>query len=122
VRAVPRSCAQKLIGCTRLTSLVPPEASIASIAQSQARPSGFKNLRAAFSSRRKESKYISFEYLAPAGSGEPEVDGSGLDCRDVLEELSVTAFKPVVKNIWPLEKGMEAFRGRVGTSVVRLVN
>lgn len=105
-------------------SLVSTDASVASSTQvsSNSRPSGFKNLRAAFASRRKESKYIAFECVAPAGSGEPEVDASGLDYRDVLEEPCISTFKPVVKNVWPLEKGMEAFRGRLGVSVVRLVN
>lgn len=90
--------------------------------RSNNRHSGIKNLRSAFSSRRKDSKYISFEHLTAAGSGEAEVDTSGVDCRDALEEQSIGAFRPVVKNVWPLEKGMEAFRGRVGVSVIRLVN
>lgn len=93
-----------------------------SIRRSQSRHSGLKGLRAAFSSRRKESKSVAFEYLASAGSGEPEVDTSGIDCRDALEEPCVSAFSPVVTNVWPLEKGMEAFRGQVGVSVIRLVN
>lgn len=106
----------------RLVSIVPPEASMSANGQVHSRPSGIRNLRAAFSSRRKESKYIAFEYLSPTGSGEPGVDASGVDCRDALEEPCISTFRPVVKNIWPLEKGMEAFRGRMGVSVIRLVN
>ena len=103
-------------------SLVAPEISIPSATKAQSRQSGFRNLRAAFGSRRKDSKFVAVEYLAPSGSGEPEVDTSGLDCRDVLEDPSISAFRPVVKRVWPLEKGMEAFRDRKEVSVIRLVN
>ena len=84
--------------------------------------SGIKSLRAAFSSRRKDSKFVSFEYLPPTGCGEPEVDSSGVDCRDILEGPIMSAFRPVVEAVLPLEKGMEAFRGQHGVTVVRLVN
>ncbi|KAK8864394.1 hypothetical protein IAR55_001642 [Kwoniella newhampshirensis] len=77
------------------------------------RPSGMKTLRAAFGSRRKESKFISFEYLPPVASGEPEVDSSGMDYRDVMEEPCMAIFRPVVDVVIPFEKGAEAF-GRGG--------
>ena len=109
-------------GFHRLISLTPPDSSMSSSTSTQPRASGFKNIRSAFGSRRKDSKHISFQYLPPAGSGEPDVDTSGLDCRDVLEEECISSFMPVVKHIWPLEKGMEAFRGKIGTSVIRLAN
>jgi hypothetical protein len=100
--------------------------------QVQAKPtSGFRSLRAAFASKRKDSKNISFEYVPPAGSGEPEVDGSGMDCRDVLEEIVLADLCPVMRGkgkerVVPFERGMEVFReipgiGEVG-GVVRLVN
>ena len=93
-----------------------------STAKAQSRQSGFMSLRTAFGTRRKNSKFVVFEYLAPAGSGEPEVDTSGLDCRDVLEDPNIGAFRPVVRRVWPLEKGTEAFRDRKEVSVIRLVN
>jgi hypothetical protein len=98
----------------------------------QARPtSGFKSLRAAFSSKRKDSKFISFEYTPPAGSGEPEVDSSGMDCRDVLEDVGIVDYSPVVRGrgkerIVPLERGAEVFREIPGMEdiggIVRLIN
>lgn len=101
---------------------VPPSETLPPNVQVSTRSSGLKNLRAAFGSKRKESKFITVEYLPPAGSGEPEVDASGVDCRDVLEETGVGALRPVVRRVWPFEKGMEAFRPGVGGSVVRLIN
>ncbi|ORX36688.1 hypothetical protein BD324DRAFT_626824 [Kockovaella imperatae] len=88
------------------------------------RTSGFKALRMAFANKRKDSKFISFEYLAPAGTGEPEVDASGMDCRDVLEDTAMVGFRPVVRDVFPLERGPEAFKPVKGphVSVVRLVN
>jgi hypothetical protein len=84
------------------------------------KPSGLQTLRAVFTSRRKGSKFISFHHLVPAGSGEPEVDSSGMDCRDVLEEACMAVFRPVVRTAWPFEKGMEAFRS-TGEAVIRLI-
>jgi hypothetical protein len=93
--------------------------------------SGFKSLRAAFGSKRKDSKHISFEYLAPAGSGEPEVDASGMDVRDVLEEMSMGDYVPVLRGrgrekVVPFERGADVFRELPGMEgiggVVRLVN
>lgn len=74
------------------------------------KPSGLKTLRAAFQSKRKDSKYIAFQYLPPAGSGEPELDASGLDLRDLLEEPCMSTFRPIVGDVWNFERGMEAFR------------
>lgn len=62
-----------------------------------------------------------FEYLPPTASGEPTVDSSGMDCRDVLEEACMSTFRPVVNCVVPLEKGAEVFKTMSG-GVVRLVN
>ncbi|ODO08828.1 hypothetical protein L198_00561 [Cryptococcus wingfieldii CBS 7118] len=98
------------------------------------RPSGLKTLRMAFSSKRKDSKFIDLSYISPTACGEPEVDSSGLDLRDVMEEPCMAAFKPFLDNgggdggpaILPFEKGREAFRyggwGECGVRVVRLIN
>ena len=88
------------------------------------RPSGLRSLRAAFKSRRKDSKLVRIEYLAPAGSGEPEVDAGGMDCRDILDEPCMSSFRPVVRGVLPLERGMEAFTGKMGggDEVIRLIN
>ena len=88
------------------------------------RSSGLKALRAAFGSKRKDSKTIAFEYLPPGGTGEAEVDSSGLDCRDVLEEAAMITFRPVVRDVLPLESGVAAFKPRKvpEVTVVRLVN
>lgn len=86
--------------------------------------SGFKSLRMAFSNKRKDSKFINFVYLPPAGSGEPEVDTSGVDIRDTLEEATMDAFRPMVGQVLPFERGAEAFRWTKGQipAVVRLIN
>ncbi|WWC89329.1 uncharacterized protein L201_004250 [Kwoniella dendrophila CBS 6074] len=127
------------------------------------RPSGLKSLKAAFggsssssSSRhnsRKDSqnKFISIEYLNPIGSNqEPEVDSSGMDYRDIMEEPCMAIFKPnlpeyislkqssvlynttyqnqdgtqdKVKSIVNFEKGHEIFkRDWEGVRVIRVIN
>ena len=58
--------------------------------------------------------------MPPAGTGEPEVDASGEDCRDVLEQASVKSFRPVVGDIVPFERGAGVFTPYGG--VVRMVN
>lgn len=106
----------------RLITLVPPDQAAQAKPENIAKPSGLKSLKAAFSSKRQTSKTISFEYLPPAGSGEAEVDASGLDIRDVLEEPTIVTFKPVVTRTVPLEKGNEAFRGVPEGVVVRIIH
>ncbi|WVW83910.1 hypothetical protein I302_105932 [Kwoniella bestiolae CBS 10118] len=109
------------------------------------RPSGLKSLKAAFgssNSRRKDSKFVSVEYLPPTGSGEPEVDSSGMDYRDIMEEPCVAIFRPVlheyinrknsmmpggegerVKTVVNFEKGQEVFRRDwEGVRAVRVIN
>jgi NADPH:quinone reductase-like Zn-dependent oxidoreductase len=61
-----------------------------------------------------------------AGTGEPNVDSSGLDCRDVLEEPAMEYLVPVVGRVVPFERGAELFvaprePGTVG-GVVRIIN
>lgn len=102
-------------------SLQAPDSSLPLDIRAAAKPSGLKTLRAAFSSRRKTSKFIAFQHLPPAGSGEPEVDSSGMDCRDVLEDPGMAKFRPVVRETVPFERGAEAFREPEET-VVRLIN
>lgn len=107
----------------RLITLVPPEQAASTKPENIAKPSGLKSFRLAFKSNKKQTtKSISFEYLPPAGSGEPEVDASGLDIRDVLEEPTIVTFKPVVTRTVPLEKGMEAFQGLQEGVVVRIIH
>ncbi|WWD17310.1 hypothetical protein CI109_101750 [Kwoniella shandongensis] len=120
----------------KLVSTQRPESTVTSPPPGlTSRPSGLKTLRAAFGSKRKESKFISFEYLPPVASGEPEVDSSGMDYRDVMEEPCMAIFRPMVDSVVPFEKGAEAFK-RAGKgsyetgegsvegkiSVVRLIN
>ncbi|WVF71478.1 hypothetical protein IAT40_006284 [Kwoniella sp. CBS 6097] len=79
----------------KIVSTVKPETAFPSAPPHlSSRPSGLKTLRAAFTSKRKESKFIAFEYLPPSGTGEPEVDTSGMDCRDVMEEPCMAIFRP----------------------------
>ncbi|WVQ82361.1 hypothetical protein IAT38_004489 [Cryptococcus sp. DSM 104549] len=92
------------------------------------RPSGIKTLRSVFSNKRKESKFVAFEYLPPTGSGEPEVDSSGMDYRDVMEEPCMAIFRPALegeKSVMPFEKGAEVFGyggwGECGVRVVRVM-
>jgi hypothetical protein len=95
--------------------------SITTTSPTHGRTSGFKTLRAVFRSKKKDVKMIQFEYLPLAGSGEPTVDSSGLDYRDVLEESCMSTFRPVVGEIVPLERGADVFKQRQG-GVVRLIN
>lgn len=109
----------------RLITLVPPEQAASTKPENIAKPSGLKAFRLAFkssSSKKQNTKTISFEYLPPAGSGEPEVDASGLDIRDVLEEPTIVTFKPVVSRTVPLERGMEAFQGASEGVVIRIIH
>ncbi|WVQ99409.1 hypothetical protein IAU59_006542 [Kwoniella sp. CBS 9459] len=134
----------------KIVSIVKPETAFPSAPpQLSSRPSGIKTLRAAFTSKRKESKFIVFEYLAPSGTGEPEVDSSGMDCRDVMEEPCMAIFKPhlpenallsdqggmyggpqqhqqqqqEVKSVVHFERGAEVFkRNWRGYRVVRVIN
>lgn len=99
-----------------------PDPTMPSSIQAQSRASGFKTLRQAFGAgKRKDSKTIMYEILLPAGTGEPEVDRSGEDYRDVLEGVGMERLEPIVKEVMTFEKGMEAFSGK-GVKVVRLVN
>lgn len=69
-----------------------------------------------------------FEDIKPAGDGEAEVDHSGQDTRDVLEQQAVTMYRPVVGEVVPLEKAPELFVYKPGTeerlraNVVRIIN
>lgn len=69
-----------------------------------------------------------FEEIRPAGDGEAGVDLSGQDTRDVLEQQTVTMYRPVVGEIVPLEKAPELFVYKPGTeerlraNVVRIIN
>lgn len=100
----------------RLITLVAPDPSAPKLETAPRPVSGFKSLRAAFGSKRQNSKSIIYEYLSPAGSGEPEVDSSGEDYRDVLEEPCMSTFRPVVSRLLPFEKGSDAFRGDSGAA------
>jgi hypothetical protein len=107
----------------RIITMVPPEETAHVKPENIAKPSGLKAFKAAFSSSKKQTaKTVGFEYLAPAGSGEAEVDASGMDIRDILEEPSIVAFKPVVTRTIPLEKGADAFRGAPEGVVVRIIH
>ncbi|WWC70209.1 uncharacterized protein I206_104159 [Kwoniella pini CBS 10737] len=121
--------------------------------KSNSRPSGLKSLKAAFGSsksNRKDSKYINIEYLNEIGIGEPEVDSSGMDFRDIMEEPCMAIFKPHLpefiipkhnsinydssstfgsgqderlKTIVNFEKGHEIFkRDWEGVRVIRVIN
>lgn len=93
------------------------------------RPSGIKTLRTVFGSKRKDSKFIAFEYVSPIGSGEPEIDASGMDCRDVMEEPCMASFRPVLEGenaVVPFERGADVFKRQgwdeCGVRVVRIIN
>ncbi|OCF42889.1 hypothetical protein I317_03240 [Kwoniella heveanensis CBS 569] len=101
----------------KIVSTVKPETAFPSAPPHlTSRPSGLKTLRAAFtSSKRKESKFIAFEYLPPSGTGEPEVDTSGMDCRDVMEEPCMAIFKPhLPDNALPSKPGEAAMGAGYG--------
>jgi NADPH:quinone reductase-like Zn-dependent oxidoreductase len=117
-----RSLHKELHWQIRIITMVPPDETAHVKPENIAKPSGLKAFRAAFQSKRQTTKAISFEYLPPAGSGEPEVDGSGMDIRDVLEEPAIVAFRPVVSKTLPLEKGAEAFMGVPEGVVVRIIH
>jgi hypothetical protein len=102
-------------------TLVDPSSINTSASPTHSRSSGFKTFKAAFGSRKKDEKRINFEYVPPTGSGEPAVDSSGVDCRDVLEESCMSTFVPVTPTVVPLEKGVEVFRLKSG-GVVRIIN
>ncbi|WRT66364.1 uncharacterized protein IL334_003319 [Kwoniella shivajii] len=124
----------------KLVTTVKPDTNFSSQPQLISRPSGIKTLRAAFGSRRKESKFVQFEYLHPTGTGEPEVDTTGMDYRDVMEEPCMAIFKPhlpefisptkyssgsmeSLKGIVNFEKGYEVFkRDWEGVRVIRVIN
>lgn len=85
------------------------------------RSRSIKSFKSALGPRRR----INIDYIHPAGTGEPEVDSSGLDCRDVLEEMGmVGALRPRVDAVVPFERGPEAFAKpyRLGINVVRIIN
>lgn len=89
------------------------------------KPLGLRSLRAAFATRRKNSKFVQLNHVPPAGSGEAEVDASGLDIRDVLEEPCMASFRPPMPagEVWAFERGIEVFRGDgPGTAVIRIIN
>lgn len=113
---------RSLVDGGRLVSLVNPKPAQAAIPQSRSLR-GFKM----FHSRQKEAKRVVYEYVHPAGAGEPEVDSSGLDYRDILEEPILGVLHPPVNAVVPFERGAEVFRSkrmmdRTNIAVVRLVN
>ncbi|WVR07044.1 hypothetical protein IAU60_004083 [Kwoniella sp. DSM 27419] len=127
----------------KLVSTVRPESAFTSAPPGlSSRPSGLKTLRAAFGGKRKESKFIAFEYRAPAGSGEAEVDTAGMDYRDVMEEPCMAIFRPALPESIPtthrgmdisqeaevasvvhFERGAEVFKSDwEGVRVIRVIN
>ncbi|WVO22222.1 uncharacterized protein IAS62_003552 [Cryptococcus decagattii] len=114
----------------KLVSTKRPEATLNHVPSHMAsRPSGIKTLKTVFASKRKDSKFIVFEYLSPTGSGEPEIDASGMDYRDVMEEPCMAIFKPVLEGehaVVPFERGAQAFKRQgwdeCGVRVVRIIN
>jgi hypothetical protein len=108
----------------RIITMVPPDETAHTKPENIAKPSGLKAFKAAFQSKKQANKQksVGFEYLPPAGSGEAEVDSSGMDIRDVLEEPSIVDFRPVVSKTVPLEKGAEAFTGVPEGVVVRIIH
>lgn len=124
-----------LVNGGRVFSFVPPDEASSPETTTRALPpkrsKSLKNLRASFVGGRKKDHghNLVFEYIHAAGAGEPEVDASGLDVRDVLEEPLLGLFRPAVETVVPFERGAAVFRPRVGVSavaggvaVVRLVN
>lgn len=84
-------------------------------------PKGFKRFS------RKRSKMVGTLFVQPAGAGDAEVDMSGLDYRDVLEEPVLGVLHPAVGEVVPFERGAEVFasrrnRDRLRVAVVRMVN
>ncbi|WOO82639.1 NADPH-dependent alkenal/one oxidoreductase [Vanrija pseudolonga] len=117
-----------LVDGGRIISLASAEPSSAAIAAPPRQASGLANIKAAFSKSKRGQKHIKYTYVPPAGTGEPEVDTSGLDTRDVLEEPVMAVLHPVVRHTVPFERGAEVFRwssdgiDRLGVSAVRLIN
>ncbi|KAL1409095.1 hypothetical protein Q8F55_005919 [Vanrija albida] len=117
-----------LVDGGRIISLASAEPSSAAAAAPPRAASGLANIKAAFSKAKKGQKNIKYTYVPPAGTGEPEVDASGLDTRDVLEEPVMAVLHPVVRHTVPLERGAEVFRwssdgvDRLGVSAVRIIN
>ncbi|KJE06032.1 hypothetical protein I311_00168 [Cryptococcus gattii NT-10] len=114
----------------KLVSTKRPEATLNHVPSHMAsRPSGIKTLKTVFGSKRKDSKFIVFEYVSPIGSGEPEIDASGMDYRDVMEEPCMAFFKPVLQGehaVVPFERGAQVFKRQgwdeCGVRVVRIIN
>ncbi|GMK58320.1 hypothetical protein CspeluHIS016_0503520 [Cutaneotrichosporon spelunceum] len=72
-------------------------------------------------------KNVSVSYIQPAGAGEPAVDASGLDYRDVLEEPVLGVLRPSVEEVVPFELGASVFTSRrnmdrLRVAVVQIVN
>lgn len=117
-----------LVDGGRVISLASAEPSSAAVEAPPRQASGFANIKAAFSKGKRGQKHIKYTYVPPAGTGEPEVDTSGLDTRDVLEEPVMAVLHPVVRHTVPFERGAEVFRyssdgiDRLGVSAVRLIN
>lgn len=114
---------RSLVDGGRLVSLANPKPPISPTAQ----PRSLRGFKGVFGSRAKDTKRIVYEYVHPAGAGEPEVDLAGLDYRDVLEEPILGVLHPPVNSLVPLERGAEVFRSkrmtdRTNVAVVRLVN
>ncbi|EIW70664.1 hypothetical protein TREMEDRAFT_61172 [Tremella mesenterica DSM 1558] len=82
------------------------------------RTSAFKSLF----TKRKDSKYINLLPVSPAGTGEPEVDSSGMDIRDVLEDELIPFLSPVSEGSVVFEKAREVFRSPGSGMVVRIIN
>lgn len=75
----------------------------------------------------KRAKILSALYVQPAGAGDPEVDTSGLDYRDVLEEPVLGVLHPAVAEVVPFERGASVFASRrnmdrLRVAVVKIVN
>lgn len=130
---VVEAAKRALVDGGRVISLVPPDPAGTKPEDSPPKRSkSLKNLRASFVGGRKHQngRDVVFEYIHAAGAGEPEVDASGLDCRDVLEEPLMGMLRPVVDGqVVPFERGVKVFEtmSRLeglagGVRVVRLVN
>lgn len=128
--AVDEAARRALTDGGRIISLAPPSPSSKEIKRPRTperrRSMGF--LRGL--GKRHGFKNITVDYVQPAGAGEPEVDTSGQDCRDVLDEPALAALRPCVAKVVPFERGASVFTpglgregvDRLGTSVVRIVN
>lgn len=63
---------------------------------------------------------INTAFIVPAGMGEPTVDTSGLDPRDIMECPAMANLVPTPTTVVPFERGPEVFARRQG-GVVRIV-